>query len=51
MTAINYGTGSGNVKLSRGCVGRAQLAYVKAFDPVTADRVVELGLTSRISQP
>jgi len=44
VTAIHYGTGSGNVKLSRGCVGRAQLAYVKAFDPVTADRVAELRL-------
>lgn len=44
VTAIHYGTGSGNVKLSRGCVGRAQLAYVKAFDPVTADRVAELTL-------
>lgn len=44
VTAIHYGTGSGDVKLSRGCVGRVQLAYVKAFDPVTAGRVAELRL-------
>lgn len=44
MTAIHYGTGSGDVKLSRGCTGRAQLAYVKAFDPQTGVRLAELKL-------
>ncbi|MDQ1047718.1 GNAT family N-acetyltransferase [Streptomyces sp. V4I2] len=44
VTAIHYGTGSGDVKLSRGCTGRAQLAYVKAFDPQTGVRLAELKL-------
>jgi predicted N-acyltransferase len=43
VTDIHYSTGSGLVKISRGCVPREQIAYVKALTPLVNHELRALG--------